>query len=256
MVKEIRQNTNNFSNALTDLREFFIARNYPKAVINYAFDEVCKLSQSETLVPSSNIIPFVIEYNPSLPNIGYIINRYWDLLQLSSNSSVKELHKYKPVMAYKRPRNIKDILVKSKFSGPSDFKFFSSKCKRPRYTHCSRIVESDHFLSSQKCISFKLNYDTNCTTRNVIYLISCKKCDKQTSQQVSKRMNSHKFDITNFKDPDFSTHVPTHFNAEDHSFSDFSFMPIDIVSDDMERLDPQTRNKVSQRTKYKVDIQC
>ena len=110
-----------FSNALTDLREFFIARNYPEPVINYAFYEVCKLSESDALVPSSkdnssNIIPFVIKYNPSLPNIGYIINRYWDLLQLSSNSSVKELHKYKPVMAYKRPRNTKGILVKSKFS--------------------------------------------------------------------------------------------------------------------------------------------
>ena len=53
-------------------------------------------------------------------------------------------------------------------------------------------------------------------------------------------MNSHKFDITNFKDPDFSTHVATHFNAEDHSFSDFSFMPIDIVPDDMERLLKET----------------
>ena len=49
-------------------------------------------------------------------------------------------------------------------------------------------------------------------------------------------MNVHKFDITDFKDPDFSTHVATHFNAEDHSFSDFSFMPTDIVPDDMEWL--------------------
>ena len=119
-------------------------------MINYAFNEVCKLSQSEALVSSSkdngsNIISFIIEYNPSLPNIGYIINRYWDLLQLSSNSSVKELHKYKPVMAYKRPQNI-NILVKSKFSEPSEFKFSSSKCKRSRCTHCSRIVESDLFF--------------------------------------------------------------------------------------------------------------
>ena len=50
---------------------------------------------------------------------------------------------------------------------------------------------------------------------------------------MSKRMNSHKFDISNFKDPDFSTHVVTHFNTDDHSLSDFSFMPIDIVPDDM-----------------------
>ena len=61
-----------------------------------------------------------------------------------------------------------------------------------------------------------------CSARNVIYLISCKKCNKQyvgqTSQQASKRMNSHKFDISNFKGPDFSTHVATHFNTDDDSF--------------------------------------
>ena len=190
--RRIMSDNSDFSNALTDLSEFFIARNYPAAVINYAFNEVCKLSQSEALVPSSkdnssNIIPFVIKYNLSLPNIGYIINRYWDLLQLSSNSSVKKLHNYKPVMAHKRPRKIKDILVKSKFSEPSDFKFFSSKCKRPRCTHCSRIVESDHFLSSQKCTSFKLNYDTNCTTRNVIYLISCKNVTSSTLGKLANK---------------------------------------------------------------------
>ena len=56
----------------------------------------------------------------------------------------------------------------------------------------------------------------------------------QTSQQVSKRMKSHKFDISNFKDPYFSTHVATHFNTDDHSLNDFSFMPIDIVPDNME----------------------
>ena len=109
-----------FSNALTDLRDFSTARNYPEAVIDLAFNEVCKLSQNEALVPSpkdksANIIPFVIEYNPSIhvPNIGFIVNRYWDLLHLSNNSAVKQLHKYKPVMAYKRPRNLKDTLVKS-----------------------------------------------------------------------------------------------------------------------------------------------
>ena len=95
-----------FLNALTDLRDFFTARNYPEAVIDLAFNEVCKLSQNEALVPSSkdkssDIIAFVIEYNPSIPNIGFIVNRYWDLLHLSNNSAVKQLYKYRPVMAYK-----------------------------------------------------------------------------------------------------------------------------------------------------------
>ena len=72
-----------FSNALIDIRDFFITRNYQVTVIDLAFNEVCKLSQIEALMPSpkdkiSNIIPFVIEYNPSIPNIGFIVNRYWD----------------------------------------------------------------------------------------------------------------------------------------------------------------------------------
>jgi isocitrate lyase len=58
----------------------------------------------------------------------------------------------------------------------------------------------------------------------------------QTRQQVSKRMNSHKFDINNFSDPIYASGVATHFNSADHDINDFSFLPIDIVSNDMDRL--------------------
>ena len=59
-------------------------------------------------------------------------------------------------------------------------------------------------------------------------------------QPVSKRMNSHKFDITSFMDPSFSSNVATHFNSEGHSMKDFSFMPIDIVSNNIDRLCKET----------------
>ena len=67
---------------------------------------------------------------------------------------------------------------------------------------------------------------------------------------MSKRLNSHKFDISNFKDPDFSTHVATHFNTDGHSLSDFSFMPIDIVPGDMERLLKETYSIHKMGTKF------
>ena len=50
--RRIMSDDEDFSNALTDLRDFFIARNYLEAVIDLAFNEVCKLSQNEALVPS------------------------------------------------------------------------------------------------------------------------------------------------------------------------------------------------------------
>ena len=62
----------------------------------------------------------------------------------------------------------------------------------------------------------------------------------QTNQLVSNRMNSHKFDIRNMSDPSFSTNVAIHFNSDEHSIEDFSFMLIDYISDNMDRLFKET----------------
>ena len=52
----------------------------------------------------------------------------------------------------------------------------------------------------------------------------------------TKRMNSHMFNIKNSTDPAYSTHVTTHFNLNNQSIIDFSFMPIDVVSNDIDSL--------------------
>ena len=40
---------------------------------------------------------------------------YWDLLQLSHKDSVSSIHAYKPILAFKRPKNLCDYLVRSSF---------------------------------------------------------------------------------------------------------------------------------------------
>ena len=49
-------------------------------------------------------------------------------------------------------------------------------------------------------------------------------------------MNSHRFDINNFDDPSFFPLVATYFNSDNHSMSDFSFMPIDVIDNNFDRL--------------------
>ena len=58
----------------------------------------------------------------------------------------------------------------------------------------------------------------------------------QTNQQVSKRMNGHRFDINNYDSQGYATNVALHFNSDSHSIKDFSFLPIDVVSNEMARL--------------------
>ena len=84
------------------LRDFFLERNYPASIVDEALGNACSLSQDEALQTSiktgdKNIIPFVVEYNPTLPNIGLVINKYWDLLQLSNKASVNFVHACKPI---------------------------------------------------------------------------------------------------------------------------------------------------------------
>ena len=56
-----------------------------------------------------------------------------------------------------------------------------------------------------------MRYSTSCTSQNVIYLIECKRCNKQyigqTNQQVSRRMTSHRFDINTYDDQGYATNV-------------------------------------------------
>ena len=220
------------------------------------------MSQSEALETYVNhdspVIPFTVLYNPSLPNIGKTITRYWDLLKLSKGTNLKHVHEtYKPIVAYKRPKNLHDYLVRSAFVGHNENTPTSSTCGRRRCSHCVSINTGNQFSSHVTGDNFYLRQSTNCKTENVIYLISCKKCNLQyvgqTSQPVSRRMNSHRFDICNFEDPLFSSTVATHFNSDHHSICDFSFMPIDVVPNNFNR--SASARKLTGYTNYELCIQ-
>ena len=236
-----------FKESLSELKKYFLNRNYPEDKIKCAFDKVSSSSQDEALVnkhscaKNNTIIPYVIPYNTTLPNIGLTLNKYWNLLNLSEKDSVKYLHNYKPVIAYKRPKNLQDSLTHSTLK-TSCVSGKSNKCNRSRCTHCKSIIETNLFNSTTTGETFKLRVNGNCASSDVIYLITCKKCKiqyvGQTGQLLSKRMNSHRFDIKSICHPSFSSNVALHFN--EHSPEDFAFMPIDYVSDNMKRLLKET----------------
>ena len=229
------------------LETYFQTRNYPADILSEAIQKASNLTVEEALMSNSckqnnqSIIPFVCSYNPSLPNIGKIINQYWGLLKISASESVRRLFESKPIVAYKRPTNIHDILVHSKM-GKQTASFNVTKCNRKRCSHCSTINESGCFTSTNTASVHKVNYDLSCTSTSVIYLITCKKCKAQyvgqTRQKCANRMNNHKYDIAHF--PDTFTNVSEHFNSAGHSIQDFSFMPIDRVTNDWKRLLKET----------------
>ena len=99
----------------------------------------------------------------------------------------------------KRPKNLQDCLMHSVLNKPNESSQ-STKCNRRRCTNYSSIIEKlilQVYTNTDE--TFNLHFSGNCTSKDVIYLITRKKCKMQyigqTYQLLSKSMKSHKFNI-------------------------------------------------------------
>lgn len=82
-----------------------------------------------------------------------------------------------------------------------------------------------------------MRYQFTCKTKNVVYMISCSRCDMQyvgeTENALHVRMNGHRSDINTKK---LEKPVAAHFNQPDHSLKDLKVMGIEkIHNNDTER---------------------
>ena len=148
--------------------------------------------------PKKKVYPFVTEFNPRAPNISQIISKHKHLI---STPGWKQIFPDKSIItAYRRPKNLKDILAPSKF----DKQHVLAENQRPGCFKCKRkcdlcnnfLKETDCFRSFSTGRSYKIKQEINCGTTNIVYLISCKKCNVQyvgsTSTEFKVRFRNHK----------------------------------------------------------------
>ena len=73
--------------------------------------------QKEALKPKEKIqaarIPLVVTYNLDLPPMRKIIHKRWKILD--EDERLEKVFKNPPVAAFRKPKNLKDLLVRSKF---------------------------------------------------------------------------------------------------------------------------------------------
>ena len=92
------------------------ARGYPNNHIDKTLSEVKfsdrKKALQENTKVRKEILPFVTQYNPSVPNLKHILMEKWHLIELQHK--LKEMFKEPPIISYKRGSSLRDILVKAK----------------------------------------------------------------------------------------------------------------------------------------------
>ena len=113
-------------------------------------------------------------YHPDLPKVRESVNKHWSIIE--SSNDLSRVFPEKPIMAYRRPKSLRDLLVHAKLKpDPKDNEPLGG---RARCQTCKMILCTQTVKSSSGAV-VKLKCDTNCKTANVVYLISCCKCQKQ-----------------------------------------------------------------------------
>ena len=183
----------------------------------------------------------MLTYHPDLPKVRDIVDKNWSIIE--SSDELKDIYQSKPVMAFRRPKSLGDFLVRARLkpkivseydqeipqsqtadnpvanSDDNDQNGECRPCGRKR-CQCSKMITSDGTVKSSSGATERLRQNTDCTTENVVYLISCSSCNKQyigeTIGPLNKRMNGHHDDRRHCR----FERSPTaeHFHSADHDF--------------------------------------
>ena len=121
------------------------------------------------------------------------------------------------LVAYKRPQNIRDKLIRSKVPPPPSR---IPKRKTPGMKKCNKcgvcpyIKEGKSIKATSTDYRVDVNSSVDCTSKNVIYLLGCNKCPQQyigeTERMLKDRFSEHKGCVNSGRE---------HFNQKGHSVS-------------------------------------
>ncbi|KAK3102914.1 hypothetical protein FSP39_014923 [Pinctada imbricata] len=103
----------------------------------------------------------------------------------------------------RQPQNLKRILSKAKFTSVTNTEHTVQTCGDTRCGICSKdnynYLETGTTKTFKNGLSFRVNADMNCKSKNLIYCITCPSCNEnyigQTGNALCERVRVHKQQI-------------------------------------------------------------
>ena len=213
------------------LKEKYILRGYPESLVENSRLKARRVVRSDILNPTrnnnpkdnnkknDNVIPLILTFHPSNNQVKKIITDNWGMLKYSDRC--KEALPERPLFATRRNTNLKDELIKSRLNqfafpgktGKVDHSL-SDPCKFQNCTICNNLKTMKSFMSEMTRKSFRTPLGVQCTTPNVIYLLTCNICKKQyvgeTKRAFVVRLKEHLADIRLKRDKPVANHINSH----------------------------------------------
>ena len=218
-----------------DLKNMLLARDYSNKIIDAAIEKARNIPRSEALKrvvkqANNDRTVFVVTYDPRLPSISKIVNKHYRTM--IQDPHLKEVFNKPFLIAYKRPKNIRQYLIRSKVPPVVN----RPKRTLPGMKKCGRCLTCAHVRPGKTTKATATNFavdlrtQVDCNTSNVIYCIQCLKCRKQyigqTQNSLKDRFYQHRGYVRNQKLEKATGH---HFNLAGHSGSDMQVTIVEKV---------------------------
>ena len=219
----------------SELKEMLLDREYSSKIINTAIDKARQISRSKALEKvvrnkTTDRPVFVIHYDPRLPSINSIVKKHYRVM--IQDPRMKEIFPDAPLIAYKRQKNIKEFLIRAKV--PPEIK--RPKRKLPGMKKCNSCVYCHYIMTGDKVKFTATKYihhittQITCNTSNLIYLITCIKCEMQYVGETYKRLKDRFLQHQGYvRSNKITKATGQHFNLPGHSLSDMRITAIEQI---------------------------
>lgn len=237
-VRKVCSNLDRFDRNAIDMAKSFLLRGYPPDLIESSLIRARRVCRSTLLVDKHAPIVenkgietyFIQTFNAASPKINGVIRKHLPLL--TKNPALRGFNELKITYGYRRPKNLKDYLVRAELKPQQTQKSTRKPCWNPtKCRYCPKINTKGRITSNITGREYMCKTNVNCQSSNLIYAIQCKVCNKQyvgqTGNRVMDRFQGHFGSIGRNAN---ETLISFHFNSKDHNgIDDVEIFILDFI---------------------------
>ena len=254
-IKRLVSDPVKLKHRISEFIEYFVCSGYSRKLLKKTAEHVMGTTVSEKRNREIESTPrFITTFNPKYTNIRDTIGKHWSITQ--TNSRCRDALKDSPKIAYKRGKNLSDILVRSKYvrgnpPGRRNMIGGVTKCGKTICSWCSKIVEGPKFSSLVTGKEFVILHELTCNSPWVVYLCECRVHKLQyvgkSEAPLNIRFNNNR---NHLKQSNPACKLVQHFKTSVtcNFEKDLRLMPIEQISmKDDSTTSPEYKKKVLRR---------
>ena len=195
-----------FDKRCNELEVWLKDRGYSDKLVRKQILQARKVTRTEALNNNNNRKsidkPVLnITYYPVFAKLKDVLKSIHILL--TPDKEHQKVFKEIPLIGFRRGKSLKDMLVRAKVPPLKSRQGSCGPCKKPRCQICNFVVDTNTFISTTTQKKYEIRSEQlNCDSVNVVYLHTCKTCQKQytgSSVDFRLRFNNYRSAHRNFK---------------------------------------------------------